>query len=173
MHTCLQASLAHVRVRNGLVYMCTHPAKFDNCMQVYALLNCDDHANYLKKHKKDPALYRPDICHQHEPDSSNLSSLRPVALCMLSALLAILDSPLCKAGKVKGIYVRTHKNVLIAISPKVCGRAQSGSSQGPSTWSHGGLSQMNPLSSPRISSAKEAKSGHVCSNKGYTQSAAL
>eukprot|EP00983_Pelagomonas_calceolata_P122227 1160887-Pelagomonas_calceolata.AAC.1 len=66
------------------------------------------------------------VC-KHEPDSSNLSSLRPVALCMLSALLAILDSPLCKAGKVKGIYVRTHKNVLIAISPKVCGRAQSGS----------------------------------------------
>ncbi|KAF5829785.1 pre-rRNA processing protein [Dunaliella salina] len=68
-------------------------------MQVYALLNCDDHANYLKKHKKDPALYRPDICHQ--------------------ALLAILDSPLCKAGKVKGIYIRTHKNVLISVSPKV------------------------------------------------------
>lgn len=32
--------------------------------QVYALLNCDDHAHYLRKHKKDPALYRPDICHQ-------------------------------------------------------------------------------------------------------------
>jgi hypothetical protein len=30
----------------------------------YELLNCDDHANFLRRHKKDPALYRPDICHQ-------------------------------------------------------------------------------------------------------------
>lgn len=33
-------------------------------LQTYALLNCDDHANYLMKHKRDPALYRPDITHQ-------------------------------------------------------------------------------------------------------------
>lgn len=33
-------------------------------MQSYQLLNCDDHASYLMKHKKDPALYRPDITHQ-------------------------------------------------------------------------------------------------------------
>jgi hypothetical protein len=32
--------------------------------QAYQLLNCDDHAGYLKKHKKDPAHYRPDIAHQ-------------------------------------------------------------------------------------------------------------
>ena len=38
------------------------------------LLNCDDHANFLRKHRKDPADYRPDICHQ--------------------ALLSVLDSPL-------------------------------------------------------------------------------
>jgi hypothetical protein len=30
----------------------------------YQLLNCDDHATFLKKHKRDPALYRPDILHQ-------------------------------------------------------------------------------------------------------------
>lgn len=47
--------------------------------KAYVLLNCDDHASFLKKHKKDPALYRPDICHQ--------------------AMLAILDSPLNKAGR--------------------------------------------------------------------------
>lgn len=36
-----------------------------NCsIQTYHLLNCDDHATYLKKHKKDPALFRPDITHQ-------------------------------------------------------------------------------------------------------------
>ncbi|GBG00270.1 hypothetical protein Rsub_12996 [Raphidocelis subcapitata] len=65
----------------------------------YQLLNCDDHATYLKKHKKDPALYRPDIAHQ--------------------ALLMILDSPLNKAGKLKALYVHTSRNVLIQINPKV------------------------------------------------------
>ena len=45
------------------------------------LLNCDDHAGFLRRHDKDPALWRPDICHQ--------------------ALLAILDSPLAKSGRLK------------------------------------------------------------------------
>lgn len=67
--------------------------------KTYQLLNCDDHKNFLMKHKKDPALYRPDICHQ--------------------ALLAILDSPLNKAGKIQGIYIRTHKNVLIQVNPHI------------------------------------------------------
>ena len=39
----------------------------------YQILNCDDHANFLRRHGKDPANYRPDIVHQE--------------------LLAILDSP--------------------------------------------------------------------------------
>jgi rRNA small subunit pseudouridine methyltransferase Nep1 len=65
----------------------------------YELLNCDDHTSFLKRHKRDPALYRPDICHQ--------------------ALLAILDSPLNKAGRIKAVYVHTSKNVLISISPQV------------------------------------------------------
>ncbi len=54
--------------------MCAH-------VQGYCLLNCDDHAGFLRRHDKDPALYRPDICHQ--------------------ALLAILDSPLAKSGRLK------------------------------------------------------------------------
>ena len=54
--------------------------------QGYQLLNCDDHATFLRKHGKDPALYRPDIAHQ--------------------ALLAILDSPLAKSGRLKvGAFV--------------------------------------------------------------------
>lgn len=65
----------------------------------YQLLNCDDHAGFLRRHGKDPALYRPDICHQ--------------------ALLAILDSPLAKAGRLKGLYVHTAKNVLIQVNPQV------------------------------------------------------
>lgn len=32
--------------------------------QTYQILNCDDHANYLRKHKRDPKDYRPDILHQ-------------------------------------------------------------------------------------------------------------
>lgn len=65
----------------------------------YQLLNCDDHKSFLTRHGKDPAEYRPDICHQ--------------------AMLAILDSPLAKAGKLKGLYVHTHKNVLIQVNPQV------------------------------------------------------
>jgi hypothetical protein len=70
-------------------------------MQTYQLLNCDDHATYLLKHKRDPALYRPDITHQ--------------------ALLTILDSPLNKAGKLKVNRpgdVRLHA-CLVATAPVV------------------------------------------------------
>lgn len=35
------------------------------------------------------------------------------------ALLSILDSPLNKSGKVKGIFIRTAKNVIISVNPKV------------------------------------------------------
>lgn len=65
----------------------------------YELLNADDHANFLRRHNKDPALHRPDICHQ--------------------ALMMILDSPLNKAGKLKALYVHTAKNVLIQVNPQV------------------------------------------------------
>ena len=61
----------------------------------FELLNCDDHIGIMKKHGKDPQKYRPDIVHQE--------------------LLAVLDSPLNKAGKVK-LYVHTEKNVLIEIN---------------------------------------------------------
>lgn len=64
----------------------------------YELLNCDDHAHILKKHKREPAECRPDITHQ--------------------MLLTLLDSPLNKAGKLQ-VYVRTEKNVLIEVSPHI------------------------------------------------------
>ena len=63
------------------------------------LLNCDDHNNFLRKKRKDPADYRPDICHQ--------------------ALLSVLDSPLNKAGYIKAVYVKTKKNVLFEINPQM------------------------------------------------------
>lgn len=64
----------------------------------HVLLNCDDHANFLRKHKRDPAESRPDILHQ----------------CML----ILLDSPLNKAGLLK-LYVRTEKGVLFEVSPQI------------------------------------------------------
>lgn len=47
----------------------------------YQLLNCDDHKGIHKKFDKDPSASRPDILH-HE-------------------LMALLDSPLNKAGHIK------------------------------------------------------------------------
>lgn len=67
--------------------------------KTHQILNSDDHANFLRKHNKNPADYRPDIVHQ--------------------ALLMILDSPLNKAGKVRAVYVRTEKGVLFEVNPHV------------------------------------------------------
>jgi rRNA small subunit pseudouridine methyltransferase Nep1 len=63
----------------------------------FQLLNCDDHIALMRKLNKDPQQYRPDIIHQE--------------------LMAVLDSPLNKAGFVK-VYVHTDKNVLIEVNPK-------------------------------------------------------
>ena len=52
---------------------------------VSQLLNCDDHATILRKHKRDAASARPDICHQ--------------------MLMAVLDSPLNKAGYVQAAWM--------------------------------------------------------------------
>ena len=66
---------------------------------IYELLNCDDHRELCKKKlHKDPNLYRPDILHQE--------------------LLALLDSPLNKAGLLR-IYIATTKNVLIEVNPSI------------------------------------------------------
>lgn len=63
----------------------------------FQLLNCDDHIGLIRKFRKDPNEYRPDIIHQE--------------------LMAVLDSPLNKAGKVK-VLVHTEKNVLFEVSSK-------------------------------------------------------
>ncbi|KAJ1419228.1 hypothetical protein SESBI_15176 [Sesbania bispinosa] len=67
--------------------------------KTYQLLNSDDHANFLRKNKKNPGDYRPDITHQ--------------------ALLSILDSPLNKAGRLRAVYIKTEKGVLIEVKPYV------------------------------------------------------
>jgi rRNA small subunit pseudouridine methyltransferase Nep1 len=64
----------------------------------HVLLNCDDHAGFLRKHGREPAEARPDILHQ----------------CML----ILLDSPLNKAGLLR-VFVRTERGVLIAVNPQV------------------------------------------------------
>lgn len=66
---------------------------------IYELLNCDDHRDLCrKKLHKDPNSFRPDILHQE--------------------LLALLDSPLNKAGLLR-IYIATTKKVLIEINPSI------------------------------------------------------
>lgn len=64
----------------------------------YQLLNCDDHHHILKKHGRDLSESRPDISHQ--------------------CLLALLDSPLSKAGKLQ-VYIHTTQNQLIEVNPHV------------------------------------------------------
>ena len=63
----------------------------------YQLLTCDDHISIMRKYKKDPKKYRPDILHQE--------------------LMALLDSPLNKEERMT-IYIHTEKNVLIEVNPK-------------------------------------------------------
>jgi rRNA small subunit pseudouridine methyltransferase Nep1 len=66
---------------------------------LYELLNCDDHRDLCKKKlRKDPNTFRPDILHQE--------------------LLALLDSPLNKAGLLR-IYISTTKKVLIEVNPTI------------------------------------------------------
>ncbi|KAG7343688.1 ribosome biogenesis protein [Nitzschia inconspicua] len=66
---------------------------------MYELLNCDDHRDLCKnKLRKDPNLFRPDILHQE--------------------MLALLDSPLNKAGLLR-IYIATTKKVLIQVHPSI------------------------------------------------------
>jgi rRNA small subunit pseudouridine methyltransferase Nep1 len=64
----------------------------------FQLLNCDDHKGIHKKFNKDPSHSRPDILHQE--------------------LMAVLDSPLNKAGYLK-IYIHSTKGVLIDVSSQM------------------------------------------------------
>lgn len=72
--------------------------KQDSRKRGVTLLNCDDHAQMLKKSGREANDARPDIVHQ--------------------CLLMLLDSPLNKAGRLK-VYIRTANNVLIDVHPHV------------------------------------------------------
>lgn len=97
----IQQELAAADAQKQAVYFVLEGANLEVAKvgKSYELLNSDDHLNFLRRHNKDPAKYRPDITHQ--------------------ALLMILDSPLNKAGKVKGVFVLTDKNVVIQVNPQV------------------------------------------------------
>lgn len=62
------------------------------------LLNPDEHKEILARNKRDISGVRPDITHQ--------------------CLMALLDSPLNKAGKLM-IYLHTEQNVLIEVHPSL------------------------------------------------------
>ncbi|GLH01265.1 hypothetical protein R5R35_007028 [Gryllus longicercus] len=63
----------------------------------FQLLNCDDHAGFLRKFDREPGSCRPDITHQ--------------------CLLMLMDSPLNRAGLLQ-VYIHTEKNILIEINPQ-------------------------------------------------------
>ncbi|KAI8071352.1 Alpha/beta knot methyltransferase [Gongronella butleri] len=69
-------------------------SRFETKLQ---LLNCDEHQSVLKRLGRDIADARPDIVHQ--------------------CLLALLDSPLNKAGHME-VYIHTAKGVVIRINPE-------------------------------------------------------
>ena len=60
------------------------------------LINSDDHQKLIQKMGKKLEDYRPDVTHQ--------------------SLLALLDSPLNKAGLLQ-VYISTRTNALIEVSP--------------------------------------------------------
>lgn len=63
------------------------------------ILNSEEHANFLRKQKKNPDDFRPDILYR--------------------SLLAIFDSPLRKAGMVQGIFVKINNGPLVEVKPHV------------------------------------------------------
>ncbi|KAL6549116.1 18S rRNA uridine methyltransferase [Orobanche hederae] len=67
--------------------------------QTVKILNSDQDANFLLKQKKDLNDYRPDILYR--------------------AVLAIFDSPVCKAGLVHAIYVKVNGGVIFEIKSHV------------------------------------------------------
>ncbi|CAN6460802.1 unnamed protein product [Victoria cruziana] len=94
------AAVSGDRTKPGVVFVLEKASlEFASVGKTYQLLNSDDHVSFFKKHNLDPGAYRPDITHQ--------------------ALLAILDSPLNKSGRVQALFVHTEKGVLIQVNPQV------------------------------------------------------
>ncbi|KAL3944186.1 MAG: hypothetical protein SGBAC_001743 [Bacillariaceae sp.] len=99
-----QETVGTVKIKNGKqpIIVLLDQATLEtvkNRRGIFELLNCDDHREICKKKlKKNPNDFRPDILHQE--------------------LLALLDSPLNKAGMLK-VYIHTTKKVLIEVNPSI------------------------------------------------------
>ncbi|KAL1367600.1 hypothetical protein AAHE18_02G062700 [Arachis hypogaea] len=63
----------------------------------YQILNPNKHANFLRRKNKNPYDYRPDIVHE--------------------ALLQIMGSRICMAGRVHGVFIKTDEGILIRVEP--------------------------------------------------------
>lgn len=84
----------------------------------FALLDCDTHRSFLLKHRRDPAEFRPDILHQVRSLGCRGSCPKFTGLPPTQSLLALMDSPLNKAGMLK-VYIRTERGVLIDVNPQL------------------------------------------------------
>ena len=62
----IEQETAAVEAKKHAVYFVLEGANLEVAKvgKNYELLNCDDHASFLRRHGKDPASYRPDIAHQ-------------------------------------------------------------------------------------------------------------
>ena len=91
--------IAHIKNQEKRLIVILERAQLESVKvgHSFELLNCDDHANILKKNNRDPGSCRPDIAHQ--------------------CLLMLMDSPLNRAGLLQ-VYIHTEKNVLIEINPQ-------------------------------------------------------
>lgn len=91
------ADLPNVHVTVVLESANLEAVKLPGAKGGHALLSSEEHGTLLRKMKRDPNDARPDITHQ--------------------CLLALMDSPLNKAGKLS-VYVRTKRNALIKVHPQ-------------------------------------------------------
>ncbi|KAK7392360.1 hypothetical protein VNO78_20796 [Psophocarpus tetragonolobus] len=64
----------------------------------YQILNPDEHASYLRRKYLNPYDYRPEIVQE--------------------ALLQIMSSRLCMAGRLRAVFIRTDEGILIRVEPQ-------------------------------------------------------
>ncbi|ETK79916.1 hypothetical protein F441_14524 [Phytophthora nicotianae CJ01A1] len=94
----MSASKEDVKRRQVIVILEQAALETVKTSKGYQLLNCDDHKGIHKKLNRDASQSRPDILHQE--------------------LMALLDSPLNKAGYLK-MYIKSTKGVLIEVSSQM------------------------------------------------------
>ncbi|PIA27838.1 hypothetical protein AQUCO_07500032v1 [Aquilegia coerulea] len=86
------------RTKSGIIFIFERASLVPALVgKAYQILNPDDHANFLRRHKKNPYDYRPEIIYQ--------------------VLLEVADSKLYQSGLVQAIYVKTDEGLLMKIEP--------------------------------------------------------